>query len=357
MRRSVSLSLLTALLMLVPVMASADASDPGGTFFDDDDSVHEGGIEAIAAEGITEGCNPPQNTEYCPGEDVTRAQMATFVARALNLGPATDDYFTDDEDSVHEGGINRIREVGITEGCNPPTNDQFCPDQTMTRGQMAAFLARAFDFAPTDEDFFVDDEGHLFERAINRMAAEGVTQGCNPPANDRFCPDDPVTRGQMATFLTRVSDDISTMDPPDRTDTTLGDRLNLLDIAASQGCEVALDEERGRDGVTDECDASTTVGSGDVFYVAHGWSMSEWSTRTSAEQQEFESQSTRFDLFLNGLQLALFESFFVEDDEARDQFRFQFHGNLESTTHTFVGEWVANDIVELRINLDVTVSP
>lgn len=288
---------------------------------------------------------------------MTRAQMATFVARALNLGPATDDYFTDDEDSVHEGGINRIREVGITEGCNPPTNDQFCPDQTMTRGQMAAFLARAFDFAPTDEDFFVDDEGHLFERAINRMAAEGVTQGCNPPANDRFCPDDPVTRGQMATFLTRVSDELSTMDPPDRTDTTLGDRLNLLDIAASQGCEVALDEERGRDGVTDECDASTTVGSGDVFYVAHGWSMSEWSTRTSAEQQEFESQSTRFDLFLNGLQLALFESFFVEDDEARDQFRFQFHGNLESTTHTFVGEWVANDIVELRINLDVTVSP
>lgn len=354
MRRSIVLSLFTALLMLVPIVASADASDPGGTFFDDDDSVHEGGIEAIATEGITEGCNPPQNTEYCPGEDVTRAQMATFVARALNLGPATDDYFIDDDDSVHESGINRIREAGITEGCNPPANDQFCPNQTMTRGQMAAFLARAFDFAPTDEDSFIDDEGHLFEGAINRMAAEGVTQGCNPPDNDRFCPDDPVTRGQMATFLTRVSDELSTMDPPDRTDTTLGSKLNLLDIAASQGCGAVLLEQ---DGVTDECDASATVSSGDVFYVEHGWFLTEWSSRTSAEQQEFVSDSTRFDLHLNGLQLALFESFFVHDDEAHDEFRFQFHGNLESTTHTFVGEWVANDIVELRITLDVEVSP
>ena len=357
MRRPIVLSLFTALLMSMSVVASGDASDPGGTFFDDDDSVHEGGIEAIAAEGITEGCNPPQNTEYCPGDAVTRAQMATFIARALNLGPATDDYFVDDEDSVHEGGINRIREVGITEGCNPPDNDRFCPDQTMTRGQMSAFLARAFDFEPTDEDFFTDDEGHLFEGAINRMRAEGVTEGCNPPANDRFCPDDPVTRAQMATFLTRVMTELSAMNPPDRTDTTLGFNLDLLDIAASQGCEEALDEEHAGDGVIDECVANTTVGSGDVFYVEHGWSLPEWSSRSSAEQQEFQSDSTRFDLSLNGLQLDLFELFFVHDDEAHDVFNFQFHGNLESTTHTFVGEWVADDIVEIRITLHVTVTP
>jgi hypothetical protein len=357
MRRSILLGVLTSLLMVVSVVASADASDPGGTFFDDDNSVHEGGIEAIAAAGITEGCNPPQNTEYCPGENVTRAQMATFVARALSLAPATDDYFIDDEDSVHEGGINRIREAGITEGCNPPTNDRFCPNQTMTRGQMAAFLARAFDFGSTDEDFFVDDNGHLFERAINRMAAEGVTEGCNPPDNDRFCPDAPVTRGQMATFLTRVMDELSPMAPPDRTDTALGSQLDLISIAASQGCDVALDEERGRDGITDECDATATVGSGDVFYVEHGWVLTEWSTRSSAEQQEFMSDSTRFDLSINGLDLALFESFFVHDDDAHNAFSFQFHGNLQPTTHTFVGEWVANDIVELRITLDLTVSP
>ncbi len=50
-------------LTLVVVLA---ALAPGGTFVDDDGSVHEGGIEAIAAEGITTGCNPPANTRYCP---------------------------------------------------------------------------------------------------------------------------------------------------------------------------------------------------------------------------------------------------------------------------------------------------
>jgi len=46
----------------------------------------------------------------------------------------------------------------------------------------------------------------VFETAIDRLRVAGVTQGCNPPDNDRFCPDDLVTRGQMATFLKRGFD-------------------------------------------------------------------------------------------------------------------------------------------------------
>jgi hypothetical protein len=53
---------------------------------------------------------------------------------------------------------------------------------------------------------FTDDDGHVFEDAIERIAAAGITFGCNPPANDQFCPDQPVSRGQMAAFLTRVLD-------------------------------------------------------------------------------------------------------------------------------------------------------
>jgi hypothetical protein len=56
-------------------------------FSDDNDSVHENDINRIAAGGITKGCNPPQNTQYCPREQVTRAQMATFLLRALGLTP------------------------------------------------------------------------------------------------------------------------------------------------------------------------------------------------------------------------------------------------------------------------------
>ena len=71
---------LALLLVLLP---------PGGSFVDDDGNVHEGSIEAIAAAGITFGCDPPANDRYCPDQIVNRGQMAAFLARALDL-PATD---------------------------------------------------------------------------------------------------------------------------------------------------------------------------------------------------------------------------------------------------------------------------
>ncbi|MGH3667293.1 MAG: hypothetical protein ACRDU7_03335, partial [Acidimicrobiia bacterium] len=178
---------------------------PGGSFVDDDGNVHEGGIEAIAAEGITRGCNPPANDRYCPEKTVTRGQMAVFLARALDLGPTSNDYFIDDETSLFEAGINRLAAAGITQGCNPPANNRFCPDRDMTRGQMAAMLARAFDYPVSHHNRFNDDNGHIFEQAIQRIAAAGVTVGCNPPANNRFCPNDPIRRDQMATLLTRAN--------------------------------------------------------------------------------------------------------------------------------------------------------
>ncbi len=95
---------------------------------------------------------------------------------------------------------------GITAGCNPPTNDQFCPDKKVTRGQMAAFLVRFLGL--TDDgggNTFTDDDGSVFENDIAKLAAAGITAGCNPPANTNFCPESNVTRGQMAAFLRRAS--------------------------------------------------------------------------------------------------------------------------------------------------------
>jgi hypothetical protein len=51
---------------------------------------------------------------------------------------------------------------------------------------------------------FVDDDASVFEAGIERLAAAGITKGCNPPANDMFCPNDAVTRAQMAAFLHRA---------------------------------------------------------------------------------------------------------------------------------------------------------
>jgi hypothetical protein len=71
---------------------------------------------------------------------------------------------------------------------------------------MAAMLSRGLDLAAAGNDFFVDDETSTFEGAINRVAAAGVSFGCNPPQNNHFCPGDSVTRGQMAAFIRRSLD-------------------------------------------------------------------------------------------------------------------------------------------------------
>lgn len=188
---------------------------PGGTFTDDDKSVHEGGIEAIAAEAITVGCNPPFNDHFCPGRQLTRAEMATMVARALGLPASDEDFFVDDDGHVLEGAINRIADAEITQGCNPPANDEFCPNRRLTRAEAAAFLARALGLPSTPTDFFVDDNGHILEGAINRIAEAKITLGCNPPENDEFCPNRILTRAEMATMLTRAFD-YTSMKPPDR---------------------------------------------------------------------------------------------------------------------------------------------
>ena len=192
------------MIFIAPSVAS-NVLLPGGTFLDDDGNIHEGAIEAVAAEGITRGCNPPANDLYCPGSTVSRGEMAAFLGRALDLPAASKDYFTDDEGSIFESDVNRIAEAGITKGCDPPDNNLFCPQGDVTRGQMAAFLVRAFGL--TDDgggDLFVDDNESIFEADIDRLGTAGVTKGCNPPTNDRFCPADPVLRDQMASFLTRA---------------------------------------------------------------------------------------------------------------------------------------------------------
>ena len=113
--------------------------------------------------------------------------------------------FTDDDGNVFELDIEWMADAGVTKGCNPPFNDLFCPDDAVTRGQMAAFLVRALGL--TDDgggNTFVDDDGNVFESDIAKLAAAGITKGCNPPENTRYCPNDFVTRGQMAAFVRRA---------------------------------------------------------------------------------------------------------------------------------------------------------
>lgn len=174
-------------------------------FVDVEGSVFAAEIAWMASSGITRGCNPPTNDRFCPDAFVTRGQMAAFLTRGLNLGDRrVRDAFSDDDGSVFESDIDRLASSGIARGCDPPTNQRFCPEHFVTRAQMAAFLVRALKYPDASPDAFIDDDKSVFEADIEKLAAVGVTRGCNPPTNNRFCPDEFVTRGQMAAFLMRA---------------------------------------------------------------------------------------------------------------------------------------------------------
>lgn len=197
--------LLTAAITLLSLPLAAAPAFAHGAFWDDDGNTHEASIEAIADRGITRGCDPPVNQQFCPNLDIPRDQMAAFIARAAGWEESNSNAFEDDDGNIFEGYINALADRGITKGCNPPENSHYCPDLDIPRDQMAAFLDRAFVEQEADRDYFVDDERNMFEQHINNIAAADITRGCNPPENDRYCPDRDVPRDEMASFIARAA--------------------------------------------------------------------------------------------------------------------------------------------------------
>ena len=167
-------------------------------YFDDVyDSQFAGDIAWLAQEGITTGCTPGK---FCPTKNVRRDEMASFLTRAIPLSGTAPDAFTDDDGNIHEPNINLVANAGITTGCAP---GEYCPASTVKRDQMASFLARSLGLSGTAPDAFTDDEGNIHEININLVAEAGVTTGCSAT---KFCPTSLVTRGQMAAFLRRAFD-------------------------------------------------------------------------------------------------------------------------------------------------------
>ena len=197
----VSIDAEDTIFVTVVFMAGPDGLSDSYTplFRDDDHSVHEASINALAEVGITQGCNPPDNDHFCPDDSLTRGQMAAFLVRALGLPPGPD-RFVDDGSSVFQADINALAAAGTTKGCGP---DRFCPDRYLTRGELAAFLTRGLGLPASGVDHFGDDATSVFQADINALAAAGISQGCGPGS---FCPDRPVTRAEMASFLARALD-------------------------------------------------------------------------------------------------------------------------------------------------------
>jgi Tol biopolymer transport system component/plastocyanin len=223
-------------------------------------STFEADIEWAYAEGITTGCSAER---FCPTDFVTREQMASFLVRALGLTGSPPDAFVDDEASSHENDINRIAAAGLTTGCNAALH-LYCPTQKVRRDEMASFLARALGLTGTPADAFSDDEGNTHELNINRIAAAGITTGC---ASGLYCPSQFVTRGQMAAFLHRAFGDTEPVNwavsaatssasfTPDELTITVGDTVTVSRAAGGAFAHnIHWDDQAGG------CPASPTTG-------------------------------------------------------------------------------------------------
>ena len=161
------------------------------------DHLFAGEVVGLNALGITGGCT---TASFCPDRSVTRAEMAAFLVRALDLPAAPGDPFSDVEGHALEADIAALAASGITSGCSATS---FCPDRSVTRAEMAAFLVRGFDLVAVSGTPFSDVEGHFFEDEIASLAASGITSGCSATS---YCPGRAVTRGEMAAFLIRAID-------------------------------------------------------------------------------------------------------------------------------------------------------
>ena len=153
-----SLDRKTMAVWTVRVLDGADPAAVSATRFADveADSFFAPFIERMAELGVTAGCG--DGTRFCPDASVTRAQMAVFLTRAFSLGPGPDPGFTDvPADAWYFDQMTALAASGITKGCGDGT--RFCPERDTTRAQMATFLYRALHREGSDQPVRVPTSG------------------------------------------------------------------------------------------------------------------------------------------------------------------------------------------------------
>lgn len=173
-----------------------------------EDNPHEAAIDCIVdGWAIASGKTA---TTYAPSEAVTRAQMATFIARTMEAGgyvfrEDAPDRFRDDDGSPHERNIDKLAAAGVVGGTGPST---YSPEASVTRGQMATFLVKAYEATvgsalPPGPDYFTDDDGTTHEANINKAAKAGFAAGVSAT---EYRPAAAVRRDAMGSFIARVLD-------------------------------------------------------------------------------------------------------------------------------------------------------
>lgn len=162
-------------------------------------------IGKLSARNVTAGCG---GGNYCPNDTVTREQMAAFIIRALGdfepPTPPTQRFGDVPTTSPFYAFIEQMALRQITLGCG---GGNYCPGDPVTREQMAAFIIKGLGElsppTPGSQRFNDVPPSNIFYNFIDRMAVLNITSGCSvaPPL---YCPGDPVTRAQMAAFMVKA---------------------------------------------------------------------------------------------------------------------------------------------------------
>jgi hypothetical protein len=215
-------------------VTSAGFTDTGGSAFTTE-------IDCVVWWQIASGRSA---STYGPDLSTNRAQMASFFANLIRetggeLPDNPPSAFGDTGGSVHGANIDALAAIGVVAGTSATT---YSPSRSVTRGQMATFISRTYEYLTGeelvgDQDFFGDDNGSVHENAINAIAQVGITGG---DASGNFRPDGNVTRGAMAAFLARTLDllvDTGFTSPPPAADARLG--IDLTRVAVGGGSTFA----------------------------------------------------------------------------------------------------------------------
>ncbi len=170
-------------VMAASIIAAAPAAVGAqqDMFLDVTDGVHKPAIDVLGEIDLFEGtlCGEAM---FCPEEPVERSDMAVWLIRALGdeeLPAAGATRFADVDAEVWWAPfVERLAELEITVGCRLEPL-RYCGDTSVSRGQMASFLVRAFELEPAEPAGFVDTEGSVHESSIDALAASGITVGCD----------------------------------------------------------------------------------------------------------------------------------------------------------------------------------
>ena len=191
-------------------------ADGGG--YADVGELHAAAVARLAPTGIFDHTDcEPTATRFCPGDPITRRDLATWLVHvmfggnrtgtehgdtAFAFAPTT---YTDIPANVGwSADADLLGALNVATPCDT-AGQRFCPDRTITRADAAAWVVNGTLGGETsplaDDAVFADLLGQPHAPAVNRLAEGGIVSGCVP---SRFCPNDAITRGQAALVFARV---------------------------------------------------------------------------------------------------------------------------------------------------------